>query len=59
MQEQGNLYEQERAAYARASRSELRAVERALCLHVWGNSPRESARLWAVRDLLAEKAGKP
>lgn len=56
MQEQGDLYEQERAAYARASRSELRAVERALCFHPWANSPRESARLWAVRDLLAKGA---
>lgn len=52
-----SLYDQERAAYARASRSELRAVERALCLHAWGNSLRESARLMAVRDLLKGKGG--
>ena len=53
-----SLYRQERAAYARASRQELRAVERALCLHPWGNSLRESARLCAVRDILAERRGK-
>lgn len=50
-----SLYEQERAAYARASRQELKAVERALCMHPWGNSLRESARLMAIRDLLAGK----
>jgi hypothetical protein len=50
-----SLYEQEKRAYARASKQELRAVERALCLHSWGNSLRESARLMAVRDLLAGK----
>lgn len=50
-----SLYDQERAAYARASKQELRAVERALTMHPWGNSLRESARLLAVRDLLKSK----
>lgn len=50
-----SLYDQERRAYGRASRQELRAVERALTLHSWGNSLREAARLMAVRDLLASK----
>lgn len=54
-----SLYEQERALYARASRQELRAVERALCSHPWNNSLRESARLMAVRDLLAGNGGRP
>lgn len=53
-----SLYAQERAAYARASINELRAVERALCLHSWNNSPREAMRLCAVRDILAERRGK-
>lgn len=53
-----SLYTQERAAYARAPVTELRAVERALCLHPWGNSPREAMRLVAVRDILAERRGK-
>jgi hypothetical protein len=48
-----SLVDQEKRAYARASKQELRAVERALCLHPWGNSLRESARLIAVRELLA------
>lgn len=52
-----SLYDQERAAYGRASRQELRAVERALTLHPWGNSLREAARLMVVRDLLKEKKG--
>jgi hypothetical protein len=50
-----SLYEQERRAYSRASRQELRAVERALTLHPWGNDLRESVRLMAIRDLLAGK----
>lgn len=50
-----SLYEQERAAYARASRQELKTVERALCMHPWNNSLRESARLMAIRDLLSGK----
>jgi hypothetical protein len=49
------FYEEERAAYARASVAELKAVERALRLHAWGNDRRDRARLLAVRDLLAEK----
>ena len=53
-----SLYEQERALYARTSTQELRAVERALCLHPWGNSLRDSARLCAVRDILAERRGR-
>lgn len=53
-----SLYEQERALYARASITELRAVERALCLHSWNNSPREAMRLQAVRDILAERRGR-
>ena len=53
-----SLYDNERALYARASTPELRAVERALCLHPWGNSLRESARLMAVRDILAERRAK-
>ena len=53
-----NLYAQERAAYNRASRQELRAVERALCLHSWNNSPREAMRLCAVRDILAERGAQ-
>lgn len=50
-----SLYEQELAQFARASRQELKAIERALCMHAWGNSLRESARLLAVRDLLAKR----
>lgn len=50
-----SLYEQERALYARTSTQELRAVERALCLHSWNNSLREAMRLCAVRDILAER----
>lgn len=50
-----SLYEQELAAYARASKQELRTIERALCMHPWGNSLRESARLMAIRDLLKSK----
>ena len=50
-----SLYDQEKRAYMRASRQELRAVERALTMHPWGNSLREAARLMAVRDLLASK----
>lgn len=53
-----SLYEQERRAYLRASRQELRAVERALCLHSWNNSPREAMRLQAVRDILAERRAR-
>jgi hypothetical protein len=52
-----SLYDQEKRAYKRASRQELRAVERALTMHPWNNSLREAMRLMAVRDLLAsEKA---
>ena len=50
-----SLYEQELAQFARTSRQELKAIERALCMHVWGNSPREAARLMAVRELLSNK----
>lgn len=53
-----SLYDQERALYARTSTSELRAVERALCLHSWNNSPREAMRLCAVRDILAERRAR-
>lgn len=50
-----SIYEQERAIYARASRAELRLIERALTMHAWNNDLRESVRLVAIRDLLAEK----
>lgn len=50
-----SLYDQELTQYARASRQELKIVERALTMHPWGNSLRESARLLAVRQLLTEK----
>lgn len=50
-----SLYDQERALFARTSRQELKAIERALTFHPWNNSLRENVRLMAVRDLLAEK----
>lgn len=50
-----SLYDQERALYARQAMQTLKATERALCMHAWGNSPREAMRLQAIRDILSER----
>ena len=49
------LYAQEKAAFARRPKAELRKVKLALGLHPWLNNPLETARLAAVTDLLKEK----
>ena len=51
------LYDEEKALYARRPAWELRNVKKALGLLPWLNTPRETARLAAVTDLLKTKKG--
>ncbi len=50
------LVASERAVFARSPDVELRNVRCALSLHTWLNSAQESARLVAVKAIIAERA---
>lgn len=50
-----NLTAEERRAYANRPTSELRTVELALSLHTFVNTPRETARLAVVKELLCSR----
>lgn len=50
-----DFHAEERRAFERRPDDELRRVQRALQLHPWLNTPRETARLEAVKKLLKER----